>query len=73
MHAYEIDSGNTLKVQAKTYYFWYTAASYKDTLIELGRICACILAIYQISQGAPIGTFVMLVSYWSRFTGKSLI
>ena len=50
------------------YYIYWTA---RDTVIELGQICACVLALYQISKGAPIGSFVMLITYWGNFTGNA--
>lgn len=59
-----------LKANARYTYFFYVFHAIRDTIIEAGMICACILAIYQISNGAPIGNFVMLVSYWGNFTGK---
>lgn len=59
-----------LKAETKFYSFYYLSWAVKDTIIELGMICACILAIYQISNGAPLGNFVMLVSYWANFTGE---
>lgn len=62
--------GLNLKAQTKYYLFFYVTQGLRDTIIELGMICACILAIYQISNGAPIGNFVMLISYWGNFTGK---
>lgn len=64
-----ISADLNLKAQTKYYYVWYVSWAVKDTIIELGMICASILAIYQISNGAPIGNFVMLVSYWANFTG----
>ena len=66
-----VNTGLNLKAAAKYNYFYYMSWGIKDTIIELGMICACILAIYQISNGAPIGNFVMLVAYWGNFTGKS--
>lgn len=62
--------GLNLKAETKFYSFYYVSWAVRDTIIELGMIFACILAIYQISNGAPIGNFVMLVSYWANFTGK---
>ena len=67
-----INAGLNLNAQLKYYLFYYAYWTVRDTVIELGMICACILAIYQISNGAPIGNFVMLVSYWANFTGDSL-
>lgn len=63
-------AGLNLKAQTKYYSFFYMTEIVRDTIIEFGMVCACILAIYQISNGAPIGNFVMLVSYWGNFTGK---
>ena len=66
-----INAGFNLKAELKYYILYYAYWAVRDTVIELGMICACILAIYQISYGAPIGNFVMLVSYWANFTGTS--
>ena len=65
-----VNAGLNSKARAKFYYFYYITWAVEETIIELGMIGACILAIYQISNGAPIGNFVMLVSYWANFTGK---
>lgn len=65
-----VNAGLNMKAQTKLYSFYYISWAVKDTIMEIGMICACILAIYQISNGAPIGNFVMLVSYWANFTGK---
>lgn len=67
-----ITAGLSLKAQTKYYSFYYMTWGIRDTIIELGMICACILSLYQISNGAPIGNFIMLVSYWGNFTGKPL-
>lgn len=67
-----VNAGLNSKALTKFYYLYYITWATGDTVIELGMICACILAIYQISNGAPIGNFVMLVSYWANFTGKLL-
>lgn len=67
-----ITAGLNLKAETKYYAFYYMTWGVKDTIIELGMICACILSLYQISNGAPIGNFIMLVTYWANFTGKSL-
>lgn len=64
------DAGLNMKAQTKFYTAYFMSWAVKDTIIELGMICACMLAIYQISNDAPIGNFVMLVSYWGNFTGK---
>ena len=63
-------AGLSLQAQMKYYsdYILYWIA--KDTVISLGQICACVLALYQISKGAPIGNFVMLITYWGNFTGN---
>lgn len=67
-----VNAGLNLKAETKFYSFYYVSWAVRDTIIELGMIFACILAIYQISNGAPIGNFVMLVSYWANFTGICL-
>ena len=59
-----------MKAHTKYLSVFYLSWIVKDTIIELGMICACILALYQISNGAPIGNFVMLVAYWGNFTGE---
>ncbi len=59
-----------LNAERNFYAFYYMTWAINDTIMELGMICASILAIYQISNGAPIGNFVMLISYWGNFTGK---
>lgn len=66
-----IYAGMSLKAEKRYYNLFYLDWFFRDTVIELGEICACILALYQISQGAPIGNFVMLISYWGNFTGNS--
>ena len=66
-----VNIGFNLKAMIKLQSFYYMSGAIEYTVIELGKICACILAIYQISKGAPIGNFVMLVSYWGNFTGKT--
>ena len=65
-----VNAGLSLRAQTKYYssYILYWIA--KDTVIDLGQICACVLALYQISKGAPIGSFVMLITYWGNFTGN---
>ena len=65
-----IDAGMVLEAKRKYYVLFNIYWCVRDTVIELGQICACILALYQISKGAPIGNFVMLVSYWVNFTGN---
>lgn len=66
-----MNAGMSLKAETKYYTLFYQDWCVRDTVIELGEICACILALYQISKGAPIGNFVMLISYWGNFTGNS--
>ena len=65
-----VNTGWNLRAQMNYYrsYILYWIA--KDTVIDLGQICACVLALYQISKGAPIGNFVMLITYWGNFTGN---
>lgn len=63
------DAGLNMRAHTKYISVYYLSWIAKDTIIELGMICACILALYQISTGAPIGNFVMLVAYWGNFTG----
>ena len=67
------DAGLNMKAHTKYISVYYLSWIAKDTIIELGMICACILALYQISNGAPIGNFVMLVAYWGNFTGGLLL
>ena len=62
--------GWNLRAQKKYYHIFYLNWAVGTTVIQLGQICACILAVYQISNGAPIGNFIMLVSYWGNFTGN---
>ncbi|KAM0796010.1 hypothetical protein BDR22DRAFT_812779 [Usnea florida] len=62
--------GLNMRAHTKFLSVYYLSWVVQDTIIELGMICACILALYQISNGAPIGNFVMLVAYWGNFTGK---
>ena len=59
-----------MRAHTKFLSVYYLSWVVQDTIIELGMICACILALYQISNGAPIGNFVMLVAYWGNFTGE---
>ena len=67
-----VNAGLNLRAQMNYYrsYILYWIA--KDTVIDLGQICACVLALYQISEGAPIGNFVMLITYWGNFTSNPL-
>lgn len=42
----------------------------KESVLEIGYGAACVLAGYQVFKGGlPVGSFVMLLNYWSRFTG----
>lgn len=48
----------------------YTAIS--NSIVELGLCGALILAAYQVMQGTQtVGNFVLLLTYWSTFTGKT--
>ena len=43
----------------------------EETVIDFGLAGAALLAIYQIAHAAvPVGSFVMLMSYWGNFTGN---
>lgn len=66
-----IIAGMNVKAEIKYYTLYYLGWCIGDTVMEIGEIGACILALYQISKGAPIGNFVMLISYWGNFTGNS--
>ena len=65
-----VNAGLNLRAQINYIVLCYLYWTARDTVIELGQICACVLALYQISKGAPIGSFVMLITYWGNFTGS---
>ena len=63
-----VNAGLNLRAEAMYLLLYSFHWIIRDTVIDLGQICACILALYQVSKGAPIGSFVMLISYWGNFT-----
>lgn len=41
----------------------------QSSILSLGLICACFIAIYQISNGTrPVGSFLMLLGYWAQLS-----
>lgn len=41
----------------------------KDSILQIGFIGACFIAVYRVSVGqSSVGTFVVLLSYWANFT-----
>lgn len=45
-----------------------------DMILQVGFVGACFVATYQVSIGrSSIGSFVLLLNYWGRFTGKYFI
>jgi ABC-type transport system involved in Fe-S cluster assembly fused permease/ATPase subunit len=49
---------------------WLRMENFVQSLIlSLGLICACFIAIYQVSNGTkPVGSFVMLLGYWAQLS-----
>ncbi|MCJ1470506.1 hypothetical protein MMC07_009152 [Pseudocyphellaria aurata] len=48
----------------------YMGSICKSFVLEIGYSAACALAGYQVFKGErAVGDFVMLLNYWSRFTG----
>lgn len=49
---------------------WLRTENFVQSLIlSLGLICACFIAIYQVSNGTkPVGSFVMLLGYWAQLS-----
>lgn len=45
-----------------------------DMILQVGFVGACFVATYQVSIGqSSIGSFVLLLNYWERFSGKYFI
>ena len=43
----------------------------EDSILELGLVGATFLAVNQIAHGSvPVGSFAMLIYYWSNFAGR---
>lgn len=41
----------------------------QSSVLSLGLICACFIAIYQVSNGTkPVGSFLMLLGYWAQLS-----
>lgn len=50
-------------------FLFYTGNVCKESLLEIGYAGACLLAAYQVFMGSQgVGSFVMLLNYWARFT-----
>uniref|UniRef100_A0A093VDI9 Heavy metal tolerance protein n=1 Tax=Talaromyces marneffei PM1 TaxID=1077442 RepID=A0A093VDI9_TALMA len=49
--------------------WWRTENVVQSLILSLGLICACFIAIYQVSNGTkPVGSFVMLLGYWAQLS-----
>lgn len=47
------------------------ATAVQDSMLEIGFIGACLLAGHQVATGiVGVASFVVLLDYWSRFTGR---
>ncbi|KAI9815309.1 MAG: hypothetical protein M1827_002789 [Pycnora praestabilis] len=43
----------------------------QSSVLEIGFLIACFLAVYQVAQGLkPVGSFVTLLSYWAQLSGS---
>lgn len=43
----------------------------QDSILKIGFVAATLVAAYQVSIGTiTVGSFVLLLDYWSRFTGR---
>jgi ABC-type transport system involved in Fe-S cluster assembly fused permease/ATPase subunit len=51
--------------------FWsQLESSSQSVLLTLGLMIACFMAAYEVAAGhKPIGTFIMLLSYWAQLSG----
>lgn len=53
-------------------FFFYLGTMCKESVLELGYGGACLLAAYQVFKGSiGVGSFVVLLNYWVRFTGMT--
>lgn len=60
----------SLKTSRALTLLFYTGNVCEDSLLEVGYAGACLLAAYQVFKGSQgVGSFVMLLNYWARFTG----
>lgn len=49
---------------------YYNGKLCRESVLEIGYGGACLLAAVQVYKGSiDVGTFVMLLNYWGRFTG----
>ncbi len=43
----------------------------QSTVMQVGKLVACFLAVYQVRQGSKsVGTFITLLTYWGELSGK---
>jgi ABC-type bacteriocin/lantibiotic exporter with double-glycine peptidase domain len=60
-----------LKVLFQYYIIRYAARTVQESILKVGFVAASFLAAYQVSTGKiTVGGFVLLLNYWSRFTGE---
>lgn len=60
----------TLKTSWALSFLFYIGNLCKESVLGIGYSAACLLAAYQVFMGSKdVGTFVMLLNYWARFTG----
>ena len=63
--------GSHLTARLREIYIAYIAWMGEDSILELGLIGATFLAVHQIAHGSvPVGSFAMLIYYWSNFAGR---
>ena len=61
---------DTLKSRFSFKFWWYMEQMTQSFILTCGLMAACIMAAYQVvSRQRPVGTFVMLFSYWSELSG----
>lgn len=59
-----------LKMQLKFMILRYVARMLQASILKVGFVVATFMAAYQVSAGTiTVGSFVLLLDYWSRFTG----
>lgn len=62
-----------LKAQFMYQIVRFTARMLQDSILKIGFTAAALVAAYQVSTGKiTVGSFVLLLDYWSRFTGGAV-
>ena len=63
-----------MQSQKKMYIVYYLAYAVQAVALNVGFFGACLIAAYQVTKGGKsVGDFATLITYWNRFTGKSLL